>query len=58
MRADVKKPLASPVEIAKAGNRIVLEADGGYIENTQTGEKDESRCGTKRVHVPGADGGW
>ena len=37
--ADVKKPLASAVEIAKAGNRVVLEADGGYIENTQTGEQ-------------------
>ena len=37
--ADVKKPLASAVEIAKAGNRIVLEADGGYIENAKTGEK-------------------
>ena len=37
--ADVKKPLASAVEIAKAGNRIVLQADGGYIENAKTGEK-------------------
>ena len=37
--ADVKKLLASAVEIAKAGNRIVLEADGGYIENAKTGEK-------------------
>ena len=37
--ADVKEPLASAVEIAKAGNRIVLEADGGYIENAKTGEK-------------------
>ena len=27
------------VEIAKAGNRSVLEVDGGYIENSQTGEK-------------------
>ena len=37
--ADVKKPLASAVEVVKAGNRIVLEAEGGYIENIDTGEK-------------------
>ena len=37
--ADCRKPLASAVKVAKAGNRVVLEDDGGYIENKSTGEK-------------------
>ena len=37
--ADVKKPLASAVNIAEAGNRIALETDAGYIENVKTKER-------------------
>eukprot|EP00974_Lingulodinium_polyedra_P067825 6565683-Lingulodinium_polyedra.AAC.1 len=37
--ADVRKPLASARSVAKAGNGIWLEADGGFIENLATGEK-------------------
>lgn len=37
--ADVRKPLASAMFVAKAGNGIWLDANGGYIENLQTGEK-------------------
>ena len=38
--ADVRKPLASAVAVARAGNRIVLDLDtGSFIENKQTGEK-------------------
>jgi len=36
---DVQKPLAAASKIAGKGNRIVLEADGGYIENKKSGKK-------------------
>ncbi len=39
--ADVMKPLAAAMSIAKMGNRIVLE-DGpskSYVENLRTGDK-------------------
>ena len=36
--SDVTKPLAAAREIIKAGNRIVLDEEGSYIENTLTGE--------------------
>jgi hypothetical protein len=36
---DVRKPLASARFVAKAGNGIWLEENGGYIENLATGEK-------------------
>ena len=36
---DVHKPLAAASKVAKKGNRIVLEADGGYIEHLKTGTK-------------------
>ena len=48
--ADVKKPLASAVDVAKAGNRIVMEADGGYIENVDTGDRMKLRV-EKNVFV-------
>ena len=35
----VQKPLAAASKIAGKGNRIVLEADGGYIENKKSGKK-------------------
>jgi hypothetical protein len=41
--ADVKKPLASAVNVARAGNRIVVDDQGGYIENKSTGERMEVR---------------
>ena len=37
--ADVRKPLASARFVARAGNGIWLEENGGYIENLATGEK-------------------
>ena len=37
--ADVRKPLASAVRVAKAGNGIWLEAGGGYIVNLATQER-------------------
>jgi hypothetical protein len=38
--ADVRKPLASAVALARAGNRIVLDLDtGSFIENKRTGGK-------------------
>ena len=37
--ADVRKPLASARLVAKAGNGIWLEENGGYIQNLATGEK-------------------
>ena len=36
--ADVKKPLASAVRVAQAGNRVIMEEEGSYIENKRTGE--------------------
>ena len=41
--ADVRKPLASAVKVMNAGNRIVLDQGGSYIENRQSGEKMEVR---------------
>ena len=35
----VHKPLAAASKIAQKGNRIVLEADGGFILNKATGKK-------------------
>ena len=36
--ADCRKLLASAVKVARAGNRVVMEDDGGFIENKKTGE--------------------
>jgi hypothetical protein len=41
--ADVKKPLASAVKVARAGNIVVLSKDGGYIQSQATGERMEVR---------------
>ena len=35
----VHKPLAAASKVAQKGNRIVLEADGGFILNKATGKK-------------------
>jgi hypothetical protein len=37
--ADVRKPLASAVQVVEAGNRIIMEENEGYIENKKTGER-------------------
>ena len=37
--ADVKKPLASAAKVVEAGNRVVLDPNGCYIESLATGEK-------------------
>ena len=36
--ADVRKPLASAVKMVRKGNRVVLDEDGSYIQNKNTGE--------------------
>jgi hypothetical protein len=36
---DVNKSLLSVRRVAAAGNVVVLEAEGGYIENKQTGQR-------------------
>ena len=33
------KPLASAAAVVKAGNRVVLDPEGSYIENRKTGER-------------------
>ena len=37
--AEVKKPLVSAVKMVRNDNRVVLDADGSYIENKSTGER-------------------
>ena len=41
--ADVRRPLASAVSVVQAGNRIIMEEEGGYIENRVTGERMKIR---------------
>ena len=41
--ADVKRPLASAAKVVRAGNRVVMDEDGSYIENKVTGEKIKVR---------------
>ena len=36
---DVNKALLSVKRVVKAGNRVVFDEDGSYIEDKQTGEK-------------------
>ena len=40
---DVMKPLASVGQICEAGNRVVFESGGGYVENLKTGVKTSMR---------------
>ena len=51
--ANVRKPLASTVRVAKPGNGIWPEAHGGYIENLATKERMEVReeNGVHVMHV-------
>ena len=41
--ADVRKPLASAVKMVKARNRVILDEEGSYIQNKDTGECMEVR---------------
>jgi len=41
--SDVRRPLASAAQVAKAGNRVILDSEGGYIENVQTKERMKVR---------------
>ena len=36
---DVNKPLLSVKKIVAAGNRVVFDANGSYVEDSTTGEK-------------------
>ena len=49
--ADVKKPLASALEVAKAGNRIVLGAEGRGMRALTMQRTDE----VMRLGLPSAD---
>ena len=40
---DVNKALLSVRRLTQAGNRVVFDADGGYIEHIETGEKMRMR---------------
>ena len=46
--AKVRRPLASAVQV-EAGNLVVLEEDGGYIENKQTKERVKVRV--EKIHM-------
>ena len=41
--AGVCKPLASAAKVVEAGNRIVMDPSGSYIENVKTGERMQLR---------------
>ena len=36
---EVNKPLLSVRRVIEAGNRVVFESDGGYIEDVASGER-------------------
>ncbi len=37
--ADITKPLGSVKKMLKAGNRVVFESSGSYVQNISTGRK-------------------
>ena len=41
--ANVAKPLAAAGKIVEAGNRVVLDAKGSYVEHVATGERMQLR---------------
>ena len=41
--ADVRKPLAAAAKVVEAGNRVVLDPEGSYVENIKTKEKMKLR---------------
>ena len=47
----VTKPLASVHTIAKTGNRVVFEDDGGYVEHKATGAKTPLRLDGKLYYL-------
>ena len=47
--AKVQRPLASAAKVVEAGNRIVMEKGGSFIENVATGEK--MKLSVERGHV-------
>ena len=55
---DVKSNLASGMRITQAGNRIILDEDGSYIENKRTGNRitirHENGCFMFDLWVPAA----
>jgi hypothetical protein len=40
---NVKQPLVSAVKVVEAGNKIVMSAEGSYVENVVTGERMKIR---------------
>jgi hypothetical protein len=36
--ANVQRPLVSAVKVVQAGNRVVMDSSGSFIENARTGE--------------------
>ena len=42
--ADVQRPLAAASKVVQKGNRVVTEADVGFIQNIATGEKINLRA--------------
>ena len=41
--AGVCKPLASAAKVVEAGNRIIMDPEGSYVENVKTGERMQLR---------------
>ena len=41
--ANVQRPLAAASKVIEAGNRVIMEPGGGYIQNVTTGEKIKLR---------------
>ena len=41
--AGVCKPLVSAVKVAEAGNRIIMDSEGSYVENKKTSERMQLR---------------
>ena len=50
---DVTKPLAAVSAIVEAGNRVVFDKQGSFVQNTTTGERIELTCekGTYTMEV-------
>ena len=56
--ANVRRPLASASKVAEAGNRVAMEANGGYVENIEWGERIalQKRRGVYMTDVGYGDG--
>ena len=42
--ADVKRPFATVSKLCAAGNRVVFDPSGSYVENIRTGNKTAIEC--------------